>query len=94
MVLAAVFVTPVGATPVDAIGILAGIGVGISSSVIPYVCDQLALARLPRATYSLMVALLPATATVIGLAVLAQVPTLSDLLGIGLVVAGVALHRP
>ena len=42
---------------------LAGIGVGISSSVIPYVFDQLALARLPRATYSLMVALLPATAT-------------------------------
>jgi inner membrane transporter RhtA len=94
MVLAALFVTPIGATPVDAIGILAGIGVGISSSVIPYVCDQLALARLPRATYSLMVALLPATATVIGLVVLAQVPTLSDLLGIGLVVAGVALHRP
>jgi inner membrane transporter RhtA len=94
MVLAAVFVTPVGATPVDAIAILAGIGVGISSSVIPYVCDQLALARLPRATYSLMVALLPATATVIGLVVLAQVPTLRDLLGIGLVVAGVALHRP
>jgi inner membrane transporter RhtA len=94
MVLAAVFVTPVGATPVDAIAILAGIGVGISSSVIPYVCDQLALARLPRATYSLMVALLPATATVIGLVVLAQVPTSSDLLGIGLVVAGVALHRP
>jgi POT family proton-dependent oligopeptide transporter len=34
------------------------------------------------------------TATVIGLVVLAQVPTLRDLLGIGLVVAGVALHRP
>jgi inner membrane transporter RhtA len=93
MVLAAVFVTPVGATPVDAISILAGIGVGISSSVIPYVCDQLALARLPRATYSLMVALLPATATVIGLVVLAQVPSPRDLIGIGLVVAGVALHR-
>jgi inner membrane transporter RhtA len=94
MVLAAVFVTPVGATPVDAVAIAAGIGVGISSSVIPYVCDQLALARLPRATYSLMVALLPATATVIGLVVLAQVPTASDLLGIGLVITGVALHRP
>jgi len=94
MVLAALLVTPIGATPVDAVSILAGVGVGISSSVIPYVCDQLALARLPRATYSLMVALLPATATVIGLVVLAQVPTLSDLLGIGLVVAGVALHRP
>ena len=30
------------------------IGVGVSSSVIPYVCDQLAMARMPRATYALM----------------------------------------
>jgi inner membrane transporter RhtA len=93
MLLAAVFVTPIGATRVDAVSIAAGAGVGISSSVIPYVFDQLALARLPRATYSLMVAILPATATVIGLVVLAQVPTLRDLAGIGLVAAGVALHR-
>src|SRR5213075_1788750 len=85
MLLAAVLVTPVGGTRVDAIAIAAGIGVGISSSVIPYVFDQLALERLPRATYSLMVAILPATATVIGLLVLAQVPTLRDLGGIGLV---------
>ena len=32
------------------------------------------MARLPRATYALMVSLLPATATVIGVVVLAQVP--------------------
>src|SRR3954470_21380529 len=94
MLLAAVFVTPIGATRVDLVSIAAGAAVGISSSVIPYVFDQLALARLPRATYSLMVAILPATATVIGLVVLAQVPTLPDLCGIGLVAAGVALHRP
>jgi inner membrane transporter RhtA len=94
MVLAAIFVTPVGARGVDAVSILAGAGVGVSSSVIPYVFDQLALARLPRATYSLMVAILPATATIIGLVVLAQVPSLRDLGGIGLVAGGVALHRP
>ena len=94
MLLAAIFVTPVGARGVDAVSIVAGAGVGICSSVIPYVFDQLALARLPRATYSLMVAILPATATIIGLVVLAQVPTLRDLAGIGLVAAGVALHRP
>jgi inner membrane transporter RhtA len=70
-----------------------GIGVGVCSSVIPYVTDQLAMARLPRATFALMLALLPATATVIGLVVLSQVPTARDLAGIGLVVAGVALHR-
>jgi inner membrane transporter RhtA len=70
-----------------------GIGVGVCSSVIPYVTDQLAMARLPRATFALMLALLPAAATVIGLVILGQVPTRQDLLGIGLVVAGVALHQ-
>ena len=50
-------------------------------------------ARLPRATYALMVSLLPATATVIGVVVLAQVPTAAEVAGVALVVAGVALHR-
>jgi len=40
-----------------------------------------------------MLALLPATAAVIGLIVLGQVPTVRDLTGIGLVILGVALHR-
>jgi inner membrane transporter RhtA len=51
------------------------------------------MARLSRATYSLLVALLPATATVVGVAVLAQIPSSSELLGVGLVVAAVAAHR-
>ena len=74
--------------------LMAAIGVGICSSVIPYVCDQLAMARLPRASFALMLALLPATATIIGATVLAQIPTLKDLLGIGLVMVGVAVHKP
>ena len=74
--------------------LLAGIGVGVSSSVIPYVCDQLAMARLPRATFALLLALLPATAAVVGAIVLRQVPTLVDLVGIALVGVGVGLHRP
>jgi len=73
--------------------LLWGIGVGLCSSVIPYVTDQLAMARLPRATFALMLALLPATATVIGLVVLSQVPTPRDLAGIALVIVGVAVHR-
>jgi inner membrane transporter RhtA len=98
MLIAAVVVTPIGgwqALPaaVDPVGLLAGVGVGISSSVIPYVSDQLALRRLDRATYALMVSLLPATATVIGIAVLTQIPTPAEIGGVGLVVAGVALHR-
>ncbi len=57
------------------------------------VSDQLALERLARSTYALLVPLLPATATVIGLVVLAQVPSATAAAGLALVVAGVALHR-
>jgi inner membrane transporter RhtA len=98
MLIAAVAVTPIAgwaAAPaaLDPVALLAGAGVGISSSVIPYVCDQLAMARLTRAAYALMVALLPATATVIGIVVLGQVPSWVEVTGVALVVAGVGLHR-
>jgi inner membrane transporter RhtA len=98
MLIALVVVTPIAgwaAVPAlgDPVGVLAGIGVGISSSVIPYVTDQLALARLQRATYALMVSLLPATATVIGIVVLTQIPSPAEVTGVTLVVAGVMLHR-
>ncbi|HEV7165605.1 MAG TPA: EamA family transporter [Gammaproteobacteria bacterium] len=71
----------------------AGIGVGICSSVIPYVCDQLAMARLPRATFALLLSLLPAMASVIGILVLRQIPSGVEIAGIGLVILGVAIHR-
>src|SRR5215213_6362761 len=84
---------PVGPALGDPVAIAAGIGVGICSSVIPYVADQLAMAKLTRAGYALMVALLPATATVIGLLVLQQTPSAAELTGVSLVVAAVALRR-
>ena len=98
MLVALVFVSPIGLASAthavqDPVAVAAGIGVGVSSSVIPYVFDQLAMARLARATYALFVALLPATATVIGVVVLRQLPTALDLTGIALVMIGVALHR-
>ncbi len=99
MLVAAVVVTPLAgwaAVPAidDPVALLAGIGVGLCSSVVPYVLDQHALARLPRASYALLVALLPATATVIGIVVLGQVPGLAEAAGVALVIAGVAAHRP
>jgi len=99
MLVAAVLVSPFGggqalAATHHPVLLLAGLGVGICSSVIPYITDQLALARLPRASYALMICLLPAIATVIGAVVLGQWPTARDLLGVGLVIAGVAAHRP
>jgi inner membrane transporter RhtA len=98
MLVAAIVVTPLGgssAVPafLDPALLLAGIGVGITSSVVPYVFDQLAMARLPRATYALMVSILPATATLVGIIVLRQVPTPLEVVGVTLVVCGVALHR-
>lgn len=74
--------------------VLAGIGVGLCSSVVPYVCDQLAMARLSRASFALMLAILPAAATIIAAIVLAQLPTVSDLIGVSLVMFGVAIHVP
>jgi inner membrane transporter RhtA len=70
-----------------------GAGVGICSSVIPYVTDQLAMAALPRASFALLLALLPAVAALTGAVVLGQIPTPRDLAGIALVIAGVAIHR-
>jgi inner membrane transporter RhtA len=98
MLAAAVAALPIGFS--DALPALAhpallaaGVGVGVCSSVIPYVSDQLAMARLARASYALMVSLLPATATVVGVLVLTQVPTLVEVAGVALVIVGVALHR-
>jgi inner membrane transporter RhtA len=98
MVIAAVVATPVGIVPAlpsfaHPAWLLWGIGVGICSSVIPYVTDQLAMARLPRATFAFLLALLPAAAAVIGLVVLRQVPTWRDVVGVLAVVAAVALRR-
>ena len=74
--------------------ILAGIGIGVSSSVIPYICDQLAMARLPRATFALMLTVLPATAAIVGFVVLAQIPALIEFAGIGSSQPGSAFISP
>ena len=98
MLIALATITPIGLTgaaPAFAHPqlLLAGIGVGICSSVIPYVSDQLAMARLPRATFALLLSLLPASATVIGVLVLHQFPTPAEIAGVALVACGVAVHR-
>jgi len=98
MLIAAVVATPFGiggAAPAfgHPMWLLAGVAVGVCSSVIPYITDQLAMARLRRATFALMLSILPATATVIGLLVLGQVPTVQDVVGVGLVMLAVVIHQ-
>src|SRR6266516_6118752 len=98
MLIALLTITPIGFTGAlpamtQPLLILAGFGVGICSSVIPYVCDQLAMARLPRATCALLLSLLPASAALIGVVIRRQIPTPVEIAGILLVAGGVALHQ-
>ena len=98
MLIALITVSPIGFTGALQVFrqpylLLAGIGVGICSSVIPYVCDQLAMARLSRATFALLLSLLPASAATIGIVILHQIPSVVEVVGILLVAMGVALHK-
>jgi inner membrane transporter RhtA len=98
MMVAAVIAAPAGVGPAwpaftHPAWLAWGAGVGICSSVIPYVTDQLAMAALPRASFALLLALLPAVAVLTGAVVLGQIPTPRDLAGIALVIVGVAIHR-
>ena len=69
-----------------------GIGVGVLSTVVPYVLDQIVLRRMGQAAFALLLALLPVTATLIGLVVLRQVPTPPEALGILAVAGGLTLR--
>ena len=94
---AAVLLSPVlllsPLTPLaDSDVVLLAVGVGVLSSVIPYVLDQIVLRRVGQARFAVMLALLPATATVIGFVALRQVPGALEAAGIAAVVVAVALR--
>ncbi|MFC5994140.1 DMT family transporter [Pseudonocardia hispaniensis] len=72
--------------------LLIGFGVGVLSSALPYVLDQVVLRRLGQARFAVLLALLPATATVVGLVGLGQVPGVLESLGIVAVVIAVGLR--
>lgn len=65
--------------------------VAVCSSVVPYVLDQVVLRRVGTATFSVMLALLPATAVLVGAVVLRQIPTWPELVGLALVSGAIAL---
>ena len=66
---------------------------GLLSNVIPYWIDQLVMRRITQHRFALLQALLPATAVLVGLAVLLQVPSARELFGIALVIAAILLNR-
>ena len=95
--LGAVAIAPFGLGGLGPVGgapwlLAAGLVVGVLSNVVPYSLDQVVLRRLPPARFALLLALLPATATVIGATLLGQVPAARELVGIALIVAGIAVR--
>ena len=77
---------------VDPLLLAACLAVGVASSVVPYGLEQVAMKRLPRARFALLLALLPATATIIGALVLGQVPGVVESAGILLIVTAASLR--
>jgi inner membrane transporter RhtA len=93
-----ILVTPVGA--VDAATafssarlVLLCCVVGMLSNAIGYGIDQSTLRRIPVRRFSVMLALLPVTASVFGVLFLDQTPTGLDLVGMVLVLVGVAIQE-
>jgi inner membrane transporter RhtA len=67
--------------------LLVGLGLAVLLPLVPYALEMLALQRLPAAAFGTLMSLEPALALLVGLVLLAQVPGLPAVLGIGLVVA-------
>ncbi|MCE9623756.1 MAG: EamA family transporter [Actinomycetia bacterium] len=67
--------------------------VGLLSSAVGYTIDQFVIRRIPIRRFALMLALLPVTAMVVGYIALDQRPTPIDLIGAGLVIAGVVTQE-
>ncbi len=66
---------------------------GVFSNAIGYGIDQFVLRRIPIRRFSLLLALLPVTALVVGWVALDQRPSAVDLVGISLVLIGVGLQE-
>ncbi len=73
--------------------LLLALATGLLSNAIPYGIDQLVMKRIAQHRFALLQALLPATAALVGLVALTQVPSIRELLGIALVVAAMLLSR-
>ncbi|AZG48734.1 EamA family transporter [Gordonia insulae] len=72
--------------------LLLGLGLGVASTAIPYALDQVVLARVGRARFAILLALLPVTASIIGVVALQQIPTPVEAVGIVAVAAAIAVR--
>jgi inner membrane transporter RhtA len=97
-VVGALAIAPVGLAPalaaLDDPGVLfLAACVGVLSSAIPYALDQIVLRRISQGQFALLLAVLPATATVIGALVLNQRPSSVEVVAIALVVVATLLRE-
>lgn len=98
LAIGAVAITPLGAPwsgPVwlDPRLLILCMLVGVFSNAIGYGIDQFTLRRIPIRRFSLLLALLPVTAALVGWIALDQRPSRLDLFGIALVLVGVAVQE-
>lgn len=68
-------------------------GVGLLSTVLPYVLDQIVLRRIDHSQFALLLALLPAAASVVGFVVLRQLPRPVEAAGILAIAVAVVAAR-
>ena len=98
LAIGALAITPIGAPgsgPVWAAPSLlaACLLVGVFSNAIGYGIDQFTMRRIPIRRFSLLLALLPVTAALIGWIWLGQTPSAIDMVGTALVLVGVAVQE-
>ena len=99
MLVGAAAISPFGVAEVaGALGsplvLVLAVATGLLSNVIPYRIDQTVMRRVDPHRFALLQALLPVTATLVGMAALSQVPSAQEALGIGLVIVAIAAGRP
>jgi len=70
---------------------LAVLGVGVLSSAVPYAIDQVVLRRVGPATFAVLLAMLPATAAVVGAVALRQWPGPWEVVGLMAVSGAIVL---
>ncbi len=98
LVIGALVITPIGAPTSGPVWhaphlIFACMFVGVLSNAIGYGIDQSVLRRIPIRRFSVLLALLPVTATVVAFIALDQRPNALDLFGMALVLAGVVIQE-
>ncbi|MFF1530328.1 DMT family transporter [Cellulomonas sp. NPDC058312] len=67
------------------------VGIAVLSSVVPYAIEQVVLRRVSAATFAVLLAMLPATAAVVGAVALRQLPHGWEVVGLGCVSVAIVL---